>query len=196
MNEILYSDDQVVKATVLAIPTKIIASNLNKYYNNKSQLQMTLKDNLGKALANKKVTININGKKYTKTTNAKGIAKLPISLKKGTYKAKISFSEKNYKSSTKTVTVKVLSPKISFASKTIKKGKTFTVIFKDANNKAIKKQKVTVKIGSKKYTKTTNTKGKVSIKISLKKGKYTVKTGFAANGIYGTTTYSAKITVK
>ena len=194
-DEIYGCENKLVSVKVLNIPTKIVASNLNVYYNSGKKLSITLKDNAGKLLANRKVTFTINGKTYSKTTNAKGIATIDITQKAGTYKVKIAHSASNYASSSKTVTVKVLKPKISLLSKTVKKGKKLTVVFKDANNKVIKSKKVVIKIGKKTYAGTTNKKGQFSIKISLIKGKYTVKSGFAKNSPYGTTTKTDKITV-
>lgn len=195
-DEVFECENRTASIKVLPIPTKIVASNLNVYYNAGKELSITLSDNSGKALANKQVRFTINGKTYVKNTNTKGVAKLAITQKVGTYKVAIAHSAVNYASSSKTVTVKVLKPKISLLSKTVKKGKKLTVIFKDANGKVVKGKKVVIKIGKKTYSKTTNKKGRVSIKITLKKGKYSVTSGFAKNSGYGTATQTAKITVK
>ena len=191
-----YEADENISVKVLAIPVKLTANNLNMYYNNNSQLVVSLTDKNGKAIANKKVSITINGKTYTKTTDSKGKVSLKITDKAGTYKSTVKFNAVGYESASKTVTVKVLKPKFAVASKTVKKGKSLTITFKDANGKVIKSKKVTVKIKGKTYTKTTNSKGQVSIKITLKPGKYKVVSGFAKNSIYGTTTSSFTLTVK
>ena len=190
-----YEGESTVNAEVLAIPSQIVAKNLVKYFKNNTQLSITLKDNNGNVLAGEKISFTISGKTYTKTTDAKGMASLTINNKVGSYSTKISFSAAGYKSVSKTVTVKVVSPKITAAT-SVKKGKTFAVVFKDANGKIIKNKKVIVKIGSKTYTRTTNSKGQALIKISLKKGKYTVKSSFASSALYGTTVKTTKLTVK
>ena len=43
-------------------------------------------DGQGKVLNNAKVKVTVDGKTYTKTTNAKGVVSLDINLKPGTYK--------------------------------------------------------------------------------------------------------------
>ena len=49
-------------------------------------LTATFKTANGKAVSGKKITFTVNGKTYTATTDAKGIAKVNVSLnKKGTY---------------------------------------------------------------------------------------------------------------
>ncbi len=196
VNDTNYAGETSVNVTVLPMPTKIVAKNIVKYYKNNTQLSITLKDGEGKVLANQKVSFKISGKTYTKTTDSKGVATLKINSKAGSYNVKISYSKSGYKSVTKTVTVKVIQPKISLLSSTVKKGKYLTVIFKDANGKVIKNKKVTVKIGSKTYTRTTNSQGRVLIKITLKKGKYTVNAKFASTALYGATAKTYKFTVK
>jgi hypothetical protein len=59
-----------------------------------------------------------------------------------------------------------------------KDGSKFKVTVKDELNKAIKKAKVKIKIDGKTYTKTTDSRGKASISLNLKSGKYTVVTTF------------------
>ncbi|MBO7517919.1 MAG: Ig-like domain repeat protein, partial [Methanobrevibacter sp.] len=68
------------------------------------KLTATLKNSKGKALAGKKVVFTVNGKKYTATTNSKGVATVKVSItKKGTYKVTATFAgDKTYKKATKT----------------------------------------------------------------------------------------------
>ena len=68
------------------------------------KLTATLKNSKGKALAGKKVVFTVNGKKYTATTNSKGVATVKVSItKKGTYKVTATFAgDKTYKKATRT----------------------------------------------------------------------------------------------
>jgi parallel beta-helix repeat protein len=56
----------------------------------------TFKAASGKVVANKKITFTVNGKTYTATTNAKGVATVKVSLnKKGTYSFTAKFAGDN-----------------------------------------------------------------------------------------------------
>ena len=62
------------------------------------KLTATLKDQTGKVIKSKKVTFTVNGKKYTATTNKKGVATVKVKLsKKKTYKVTVKFAgDKTY----------------------------------------------------------------------------------------------------
>ena len=63
---------------------------------------VTLKDQNGKNIAGKKITLKVNGKSYTANTNSKGVATFKITKlnKKGTFKATLKFAgDKGYKAS-------------------------------------------------------------------------------------------------
>ena len=53
--------------------------------------QLTLKNSNGKVLANQKIIIKVNKKSYTVKTNSKGVAKVKLKLKKGTYKIQMIY---------------------------------------------------------------------------------------------------------
>ena len=73
-----------VSNKIKVLPT-IKAQDLTKKYGVSSPFTATLLDGTGKALANEKVSFNINGVFYTRTTDADGIAKLNINLQAGKY---------------------------------------------------------------------------------------------------------------
>ena len=77
--------------------------------NKKKYLTATLKNSKGKAIKNKKITITVNGKKYTGKTNSKGVVKVKVSLsKRKTYKFTVKFAgDKSYKAVSKTAKVVV-----------------------------------------------------------------------------------------
>lgn len=195
-DDIYNADEKSASVEVLDIPSQIEAGDLVKYYRNGSKLSISLKDGKGNGLANKKITITIASKNYSRTTDSEGKVNFAINLNEGTYSVKISFEETCYKSSSKTVSVKVVKPKITYPSKTIKKGQKLTVVFKDSDGKVIKGQKVTIKIGSKEYSRTTDSQGRAFLKINLKIGKYSLVSSIANTTAYGTTTASTTITVK
>ena len=81
--------------------------------------------------------------------------------------------------------------------RTVYKGNSFTVTLKDKNNKVLSNQKVTFKVNGKTYTKTTNSKGKASLKINLKaKNYYTMKVIYKATVSYKASSKTVKLVVK
>ncbi len=74
----------MVSYNITVLPT-LIAEDLEMKYKDGSTFNATALDGQGKPLANAKVTFNINGILYTRTTNSEGIAKLNINLMAGKY---------------------------------------------------------------------------------------------------------------
>ena len=192
---------------VVKTATKIIASSVKKVYNVNKKFTATLKDANNKAISDVKVTITLNGKTYTRTTNAKGqvILNLP-NLAPKTYKVSVKFAgDSQYKASslnTAKVVVKKATPKMTAKKKSTFKAKTkvkkLTVTLKTNKGKVMKKVKLTLKINKKTYKATTNKKGKAIFKITklTKKGTYTGKVTYKGNKYYNKVTKSVKIAVK
>jgi parallel beta-helix repeat protein len=193
------------KVVVKKQTTKIISSNVNMIPKMAEYYSITLKDALGKAIANQKVTFKVNGKTYTKKTNSKGVAKLKLKFSKNkkTYKISIKFKGNDqYKAVSKTnkITVKYSSKTAKLSTPTVtitpKTSKTYTVSLKDSNGKGISKQKVTVKINGKKYTKKTNSKGQINIKVKFSALKtYKVSATYKGSKVYKKASSSGKIKV-
>ena len=184
------------KTAKLTAPSVTIAPKTSKTYT------VTLKDANNKGISKQKVTIKVNGKTYTKTTNSKGQASVKVkfsSLK--TYKVSASYKgSKVYKKTSatgkikvaKTVT-KITAPKVSALPK---ESKTYTVTLKTSAGKALSKQKVTIKVNGKTYTKTTNSKGQASVKVNLASEKaYSVAVNYKGTAIYKASKATGKITV-
>ena len=203
--------------------TEIISSNTVSVYvaviKKGLTYKVTLKDDEGNVLANKKVTIKFDGKTYSGKTNANGLINFKLTATKtGNKKLTINFAgDENYTAATKTVTIKVNkeAAKLNAKNKVYKKAKKskkakkakkakkfrkYSVTLKDSNGKAIKKVKLTLKIKNKTFKAKTNAKGKATFKISkkvLKKGKkVTAKVTFAGNDFYNKVTKSVKLKVK
>ena len=96
------------------MPAKMVRADSEIYRNKKtSYFKIKLTDSRGTPLKSKKVILTLKGKKYTKKTNANGIASLKIKLKIGKYNIKASFSKTNvYNKASKTfkITVKPVVP--------------------------------------------------------------------------------------
>lgn len=189
-----YSSSANSQITVKKQATKIISSNLNMIPKMAEYYSITLKDASGNIMPNQKITFKVNGKKYNKKTNSKGIAKLKLKFNKNkkTYKIYISYKgSDSYKAASKTnkIIVKYSSKTAKLSASTIKiapkTSKSYTVSLKDSNGKGISKQKVTVKINGKTYNKKTNSKGQIKIKVKFTKTKnYKVSATYKGSKIY------------
>ena len=92
----------------------------------------------------------------------------------------------------KTVT-KITAPKVSVLPK---QSKTYTIVLKTSAGKALSKQKVTIKLNGKTYTKKTNSKGKATVSFkSAKEKSYSVSVSYKGTGIYKAAKATGKITV-
>ena len=85
---------KTIKVFVKKQSLKLYVSNKKyKLKNSKKYLTATLKNSKGKLIANKKITITVNGRKYTAKTNSKGVVKIKVSLsKRKTYKFTVKFA--------------------------------------------------------------------------------------------------------
>ena len=190
--------------TVKKIATKIVSSNvymipkLSEYYS------ITLKDASNNPVSGQKVTFKVNGKTYTKTTTSKGVAKVPLKFTtEKTYKIIVKFAGTNkYKAISKTNNIvvkysskaaKLITPTLTVPPKT---AKVYTVTLQNADGKGIAKQKITVKINGKTYTKTTTSAGQVKIKVSFASLKtYKVVASYGGSKIYKKASSTGKIVV-
>ena len=168
----LYAASSNLTSTIEVLST-IKAADITKYYKGSTQYSATFYDSYGNVLANRDVTIIVNGKSYTKKTNANGVASIPVNLKPGTYKITSIDPLTGYKVTT---TFKIL-PTVS--ATTLKKvagdNKKFTAKFYKSNGKALAKKTIKFKLKGKIYKVKTNTNGKASLSVkNLKKGTYTI----------------------
>ncbi|WP_407416199.1 Ig-like domain-containing protein [Methanobrevibacter sp.] len=95
---------KTVKVTVNKQATKaVFKAKTFKVKAKTKKVSFTLKDASGKAIKGKKITVKVNGKTYTATTNAKGVATFKVKLnKKGKYTATAKFAgDTSYKAITK-----------------------------------------------------------------------------------------------
>jgi len=185
------------------MPTKIAASNYAMFIKKATYYKVTLKDSNGNPLASQKLTIKVNKKTYKVKTNSKGVAKVKLKLKKGKYTVQIRHvgsnkylpSKKTAKITVKkTLKTKLNAPKVTVAPK---KSSKYTVILKDENGNALKKQKLIIKVNGKKYTKKTNGKGQATIKVKFSKLKtYNVKVTYKGVKKYKKSSITGKVIVK
>lgn len=185
------------------MPTKIEASNYAMFIKKATYYKVTLKDSNGNPLSSQKLTIKVNKKTYKVKTDSKGVAKVKLKLKKGKYTVQIRHvgsnkylpSKKTAKITVKkTLKTKLTAPKVTVAPK---KSSRYTVILKDENGNALKKQKLIIKVNGKKYTKKTNGKGQATIKVKFSKLKtYNVKVTYKGVKKYKKSSITGKVIVK
>jgi hypothetical protein len=197
------NSSKTTTVTILKEAVKISTKPLTTTYNVHKYLVIALKDNNANPIRNVDATFTINGVTYKCRSDNNGDARLIIRLAPKTYTAKITFDNANYSHLIQYVKVTVLkaAPKLTAKKKTFKankKVKKYTVTLKDNNGKAIKKAKVTIKIGKKTYKATTNAKGKATFKIKklTKKGKYKATVKYNGNYLYNKVSKKVQIRIK
>lgn len=75
----------------VTVKSLIVTKDLTINGSSTGKFNVQILNSYGKASPNKKVTLTVNGKTYTKTTNKTGIATLDINLDAGTYKITIEY---------------------------------------------------------------------------------------------------------
>ena len=202
-DEYYMSAKNVAKITVSKLPTRLVSSNYMMFAEKNSYYKVVLKDTFGNAIVNHRITFKVNKKSYIVRTNSKGIAKIKLNLKKGTYKVLIKYAgNSKYQAVKKTNKIlvknvlksRIIAPKVIITPKTSVK---YIITLKGQNGVVIPKQKVTVKVNGKSYAKKTNNKGRVSVKVKFSKLKsYAVKVTYEGNKLYKKSTATGKITVQ
>ncbi|MGI6448387.1 MAG: right-handed parallel beta-helix repeat-containing protein [Methanobrevibacter boviskoreani] len=157
------------------------------------QFKVLLKDSTNSVVPNAKVAITVSGKTYYKITNEFGIAVLNINLHAGTYN--ITYAYGNETSGSDVITVYKASATLTPTTLTVKKGKNLVFTLKDRNGKVLSNYKVTYVIAGKSYTRTTNSKGQVSLKINLSPKNYVVTAYLNNNRDYYAPVYSGTLKV-
>ena len=176
--------------------TSLVATS-NSVYRGDS-FSVTLKTSAGKALANQKVSIKIAGRTYDRTTNANGVATLPIGLGDGKYAVVCSFAGTSAYSASRlslTLSVSAKPTTIKANSLTVMRGNSFSVTLMDSSGNALANQKISIHIVGKTYTTTTSSKGVASLPIGLYVNKYPVVCSFAGSKDYRSSSLSATLNV-
>lgn len=156
----------------------------------------------GVPLAKRTVTFTVGGKNYTKTTDYKGIAAVPINLKIGNHT--ISFKTDNeslvngtsgsceinvFKRSASKVTWKC---GVSYKDNL----QTFKVLVTDSNGKAVSGGNIELTIDGETYNSTVASNGYATFKTSVALGKYKVSVKYYGNNEFLPSSTSKSINVK
>ncbi|MDO5815357.1 MAG: cysteine peptidase family C39 domain-containing protein [Methanobrevibacter sp.] len=161
----------------------------------KDTLEIYLKNSTDNPIQSKTLNVTLNNKLYSLKTDSKGTAKLGINLAAGNYKLTITFGgDDNYTSVSKTFDIQVskLKTKITESANFVVKGNRLYFYLVDSNGNPVSGKKVTIKYNGKTYTKKTNSKGRISIKL---KSKATIKVKYKGDSQYGASSKKIKIHV-
>ena len=186
------------KITVSKTPTTISSSTKDAVKG--KSYSVVLKDKKGNVLASKAVTLTYNGKTYKLTTNSKGIVSFTITGTLGkTYKLTYKFAGDSYYAAYSGYkNLKVKKPtKIVGSNARIVKGAKYSVTLRDSSNKALSKKTVTITFNGKTYTKTTTTKGVVSLALNAAPGKsYNIVYKYAGSSYYAPSSKTVSVYIK
>ncbi|WP_458453077.1 transglutaminase domain-containing protein [Methanobrevibacter sp.] len=185
--------------TTFKILSTISASDVSKVYTDTKKFTAKFLKSNGKALANKYIKFKLKGKTYKVKTNSKGVAKLSIkNLKKGTYKI-ISYNKDGLSKTNKIKVYNRVSTSLQTSYYLFKKSDSKTIKVKLVHSLGYSPQKgkiIKIKINGKTYTKKTNSKSEVKLKLpNLKAGIYTVKYKFAGNTRYKASSATNRVAI-
>ena len=167
----------------------------SKNVKSKDTLEIFLKNSTGNPLSGKKLKVTFNNKPYSLKTNSKGIAKLNINLPAKTYKLTISFDgddELNPISKSFSIKVSKLKTRITESANFVVKGNYLYFHMVDSRGDAVKGKKIKIRFNGKTYTKKTNSKGKVKLKV---KSSGTVKVRYAGDKQYKSSSKKVKVNI-
>ena len=177
-----YVDNEIQKVNVNVknIASILTVPDVEMYYHDGTKLIIKLTDKTGKALANKNVTVTINGVTMNRVTDEKGIVAMSINLVSNIYNVTTCYMEDN-------LTVNsILNVKSTISSSDIVKifrnETQYSAKFVDAKGNLLTNANVTFNINGVFYTKTTNDKGIAGLNIRLYPGNYIITAINPVNG--------------
>ena len=143
---------------------------LEKYFGNSKALEFRLLDSLGNPVANKTITISINGKDYTRKTDANGTARMNINLNAGNYTATASYENQSVDAD-----ITILSTiESKDLTKMFRNATQYEATFVDSDGKILKNTNVSFNINGVFYTRKTNENGTAKLNINLEPGEYII----------------------
>ena len=193
------TSSKTAKVTVKKMPTTLTANNLAfTYGDSNNKLKATLKDKNGKVLSDKTVVFNFNGKNYNQKTDSKGVATLTIGAGPKKYTTTISFTNSNYVTSKKTVTVTVNSIPTSLTVNdlTCQYGENNVLsAYLKSNNNALSNQDIVFNFNGQTYASKTDSNGLACLSFQAEPNTYLTTVSFSKLG-YATCSKQVNITIK
>lgn len=162
---------------ITIIPTITENNDLVKYYKNNSRFSVKILSSDGSPLANAKITFNINGVFYERTTGSDGKASLAINLGPGEYIITTEYNGCRVSNNIKVLSVIISSDLFMRYGD----GSQFKVKILDGLGAPYPYQNVVFNINGVFYERTTDENGIYGLNIRLQPGKYIITTSF--NGL-------------
>ncbi|MCR5027549.1 MAG: right-handed parallel beta-helix repeat-containing protein [Methanobrevibacter sp.] len=173
---------------ITILPTIKDNKDVVKYYRNETQYVVTLVGEDGNVVgAGEKVTFNINGVFYTRTTNSSGQAKLNLNLQPGEYI--ITAEYKNCKVANNISILPVLSAED--LTKQYGTKDPFVANLIDGQGNPLANTTVTFNINGVFYNRTTNSTGQAKLNINLMPGEYIITSSYNDENIANTVKITA-----
>lgn len=180
-----FNDDEILTASVnsqgddklsaSSSKSNLKIANYTNFVKSGNVYFFFLKDSNGKLIPNKKLTINLDGKTYKKTTNANGRVGITVKSSKPSVPMTISYEgDSQYKAFSKKLNIYVDQ---SFSmnignSKLLTNG--YLRIYLSGSRDLVANKTVKITIGKKKYSKKTTAEGFIIMKPKLSPNKYYV----------------------
>ncbi len=182
--------------TITVLPT-ISAENLTMIYKDGSRFKAQVLDDIGNPLAGSKVTFNVNGRFYNRTSDSEGNAYLAINLNCGDYI--VTATNEKGLSASDTVTIykcdsKLEGEDIHAISDTYR---SFTVKLTGLNNKTIDSATVHFIYAGQNVAAATDKDGRATLTVmKLKEGNYTIEYFFEGDWNYHSSKSSSRMVVE
>ena len=156
--------------SIVVKPVLVENRDLVKYYRNSSQYTVKVLDGKGNPSAGEKVTFNINGVFYTRTTNENGTAKLNINLEPGQY-----IITSTYNGASVSNKINVLTRLVSNdLEMNYMDGSAFEAVVLDEIGSPASGENLTFNINGVFYNRTSNSDGMARLSINLMPGEYII----------------------
>lgn len=167
------TDDKLGAASSSKSTLKIV--NYTNFVKKGKTFYLYLTDSKGNRIANKALTVTMDGKNYVKTTNANGRIGIAVKSSAASSSMKIAFKGDNqYKAFSQTINFyidKYVAMRIG-NSKLLTNG--YLRVYLSGSKNYISNKTVKITVGSKKFTKRTSAEGFIVFKPKVSAGKYNV----------------------
>lgn len=180
-------DSMIVNGTITVnknTETTLTMDDVVKYFNGTQRLVAKLVDGFGNGIANKTVYFTVNGKTYTRTTDANGSASMAINLVPNEYKVSAVFNgTDDYDKATANATVTIKNTVLgNDTTLYFRNGTRYQAKFLDSNGNALANTTVRFNINGVFYNRTTDANGIAGLNINLDPNTYVITAYNPATG--------------